>query len=643
MRMEPSLALSVARPVARPASRRTLAFTLMSLFALGTLGGVTPAAAQQSSFGLQPLAQQAPPAPKPAAPAPAAAPAAAPASPAKQGAATTQAPASPDQAKQRTQTAPKAPAKTPAQSLPRVATPKPMPAVKLGAPLSKAEVFARSAPMTMILIASQENRWSTTLGVIVSPQGAVITDSRLLSGVEKGQIHGFMFDPSLSSDEDPLLYLRAHKDQALPLTVVRLDPTSHLLMLQLPVPAVKKTYPYLDLQDTQGVNVGLDVVVLRTRGRQTLAMMTGSIAARRPDMIEVEPALTVESAGGPVLTQSGRLLGIATFSDKTVNSAGQARPVEMIRDVLAGKLGGAPTPSSVPAVMEAPAESHNAVEAVRISFGAALGMKLDKKAALQLHSEFISAMAVRGRMVIPDIESVEALNGMLRGIVKGSDPKGKVVTELFPQLLVDRKGVAWVKLGVVYRPVPGSGGGLAAIDDVTGAMYATDAHHTLLYYDDVGTSWRISPLGQVAQMRATGGTLFVVLQDGRIMAADRDGKNSRQLFPRSLKGCRMEASQGVLYLISDDGSVFRYRNKKWDQKTQPIAFAMQKLIVRGETWYGMDGAGRIFCSQVQRYIDRDGNTAGLWGVGKNLLVLTRDNSRFYYTLDSDSWGPWPHW
>lgn len=652
---EPSSGRLSDRPVAplaaRPVSgsRRALVGTLLSLslLAFGPVsgGGIAPAAAQQSTFSVQPLAQ---PAAAPPAPAPAAKPAATPAAAtpaAAKPAAGQAAQAGAEQAgaaatKQKAQTAPARPA---VKAPPKVATPKPLPAVKLGAPLSKAEVFSRAAPTTMILIASHENRWGTALGVIVSPQGVVISDSRLLSGVEKGQIHGFMFDPSLSSDEDPLLYLRAHKDQAVPLTVVRLDPGSHLLMLQLPAPAPKKPYPYLDLQDTQGVNVGLDVVVLRTRGRQTLAMMTGTIAARRPDMLEVEPELSIESAGGPVLSQSGRLLGVATFSDKTVNSSGQARPVEMIRDMLAGKLGGAPAPSSVPAVMEAPAESHNAVEAVRIGLGSALGMKLEKKAALQLHSEFISAMSVRGRMVITDIESVETLNGMIRGLVKGSDPKGKVVAELFPMLLVDRKGVTWVKLGVVYRPVPGSGGGQAAIDDVTGGLYSTDSHHQLLYFDEVGTSWRISPLGGVAQIRASGGTLFVALQDGRIMAADRDGKNSRQLFPRSLKNSKLEASQGVLYVISDDGSVFRYRNKKWDQKAQPIAFAMQKLIVRGENWFGMDGAGRIFCSVVQRYIDRDGNSAGLWGVGKNLLVLTRDNNRFYYNLDSDSWGPWAHW
>jgi len=514
---------------------------------------------------------------------------------------------------------------------------------KLGPPLSKAEVFSRTAPATLVLIASQDNRWSSTLGVIVSPEGVVVSDSRLLSGVEKGKVHGFMYDPSLSGDEDPLLYLRAHAEQAIPLNVVRVDLQSHLLMLQLPPPAPKKPYPYLDLADTQGVTVGLDLVMLRTRGRQTLAMSTGSIAARGADFIETEPPLTLESAGGPVLSQSGRLLAIATFSDKALHASGQARPVDMVRELLAGKLGAAPTTPTVPSVMEAPLESRNAVEAVRIGFGTALGLKMDKKPAMILHSEFVSAMAQRGRAVIRDIESVDAVNGMIKALIKGSDPKGKVVAELFPIMLVDRKGLVWWRNGTSYRPVPGSGSGQAAIDDVTGALYATDSRHQLIYYDQTSQSWRISALSAVDKVRASGGVLYLLLQDGRLIMAEQDGKNTIQVFPRSLRNGSLEVSQGVLYAISDDGSVYRYRNKKWDQKGQPIAFAIQKLVVRGENWYGLDGAGRIFCSVVQRYIDRDGNTAGIWGVGKDLLVLTRDNNRFYYNLDSDSWGPWIHW
>lgn len=528
----------------------------------------------------------------------------------------------------------------------KAAATKPVPSVKMGPALSKAEVFGRAAPSTVLLIAVQDNRWRTTLGVIVSPQGVVVTDSRLLSGVEKGNISGFLYDPSLASDEDPLMFLRAHKEQQQKLSIVRVDAERHLLMLQLPVLPPKKNYPYLDLNDTQGVNPGLDVVALRTRGAQTLAMASGSIEIKRPDLIEVEPALTVESAGAPLLSQSGRLLGICIYADKALHASGAVRPVEVVRDLLAGRIGGEPVAQSTPTAPENPVDARNAVEAVRIGLGALLAQNFDKQIALRLHSEFVAAMALRGRAVVSGFDSVDKLNGMLKGLSKGSESKGKAISELFPLLITERTGGVWMKVGSSYRMVPASGNGVAAIDDQTGTLYATDARREVMMYDEtsVGKSWRMTGLSPVAYLKAGGGQLYAILQDGRVLVSDRDGRNSRQLFPRSVKldKASLELSQGVLYVVNE-GAVYRYRNKKWDAKLQPIASAMKKLIVRGENWYGLDEAGRVFSSATQHYIDRDGNIVDLWGLGPNLLVLTRDNSRFFYNAVDDNWGPWTRW
>lgn len=533
----------------------------------------------------------------------------------------------------------------PGSKLPKGALPKPVPAVKMGAPLSKAEVFGRAAPATLILIAVQENRWRSTLGVVVSPQGVVVTDSRLLSGVEKGTITGFMYDASLASDEDPLMFMRAHKEQAIKLNVVRVDPEHHLLMLQLPILPPKKSYAYLDLNDTQGVNPGLDVVALRTRGAQTLAMSTGSIDIKRPDLIEVQPGLTVENAGAPLLSLSGRLLAICIYADKALHSSGAARPVEVIRDLLAGKIGGEPLAQSVPSAPESPAEARNAVEAVRIGLGTAFSQRYDKQPALRLHSDFVAAMAMRGRAVVHGLDSADALNGIIKALTKGSETKGRAVSELFPMLVTEKGGAVWMKTGSSYRMVPASGSGVAAIDDQTGTLYATDTRREVMMYDETsaGKSWRMTGLNQVSQLKVGGGQIYAILLDGRVLVADRDGKNSRQLFPRTVKApATLELSQGVLYVISE-GSVYRYRNKKWDAKLQPIAFSIAKLIVRGENWYGLDTAGRVFSSTSQHYIDRDGNIVDMWGLGPNLMVLTRDNNRFFYSAIDDSWGAWTRW
>lgn len=564
----------------------------------------------------------------------------APNKPAAAAPATTTKPADAAPAKAKPRPTPVGKEKTPATPVVR-----PLPAVKLGPTLSKAEVFGRAAPATVFLVAVQDNRWRTALGVIVSPQGVVISDSRLLSGVEKGQISAFLFDPSLAGDEDPLLFLRAHKDQALPAQIVRMDAETHLLMLQLPAAPGKKGHSYLDVVEVTGVNPGLDVLALRTRGAQTLAMASGTLETRRPDQIEVEPALGIESAGAPLVTMSGRLLGVCTFADKSVTASGVVRPTNVLRDLLAGKLGTTTVAPSTPAAPESPSEAKNAIEAVRIILGISLGQRMEKMAALRLHSDFIAAMARRGQRVVTGVDSVETLNATLKAMAKGSEAKAAVVRDLFPRLLTERSGSVFRKNGTQYELIKGSGHGLAALDDLTGGLYATDTHREILFYDETGPVkvWRPSGLAGVAALRASGGSLYVLLQDGRLIQANWNGTNSRQIFPRSLKaGTTLEASTGNLYVLSE-GSVYRRRNNKWDQKIQPIAFSEKHLVARGEDWYGLDTAGRIFSSAAQQYIDRDGNILDIWNIGPDLLVLARDGNRYYYAVSNNTWGAWPRW
>ena len=513
-------------------------------------------------------------------------------------------------------------------------------------PVSKAEVFQKAAPATVMLVAKKDNNYSATLGVIVKPQGVVVSDARLLSGVEQGQVFAFLYDPSLAGDEDPLSFLRSHQDLALPAQVVRVDSVSRLVMLKLPEPPAKKPYRSLDLYDMRGVaTVGVEVVALRTRGRQTLAMSSGSIGAVRSDMVEMDPPLSMEHSGGPILTATGRLVGISTFSDKSTSTAGLGRPIEAIVSLLAGQTGAAPPEKPIQSVPELGSDSRNLVEAVRISLGLALGQKLERRTALHVHSEFIGAMALRGKAAIAGLDSVETINGIISAMVKENPAKTKVVAELFPLLLSDKAGRTWRKMDTKvpqYEVLRPSGFGIAAVDDVTGGMYATDTKKQLMWFDLVSKTWRNSGISGVAQVRATEGKLFMLLDDGRLMIATSEGKDTLQLYPRSLKNATLSTSAGTLYLV-ENGSVYRYKGGSWDQKLKPIAFAMTQLVSRGGDWYAMDQTGRVFSSQAMRYIDRDNNILHIWPLGKDLLVTTKDNSRFYYSVAENSWRAWTQW
>lgn len=542
-------------------------------------------------------------------------------------------------------------AKTPAtKPAPGPAEPKLLPPPK-AVTLSKADVFQRASAATVMLIAKQDLKWQTALGTIIKPQGVVVSDTRLLGGVEKGQIFAFTYDPSMSADEDPMLYLNAHKEQALPVQVVRADTGTHLLMLQLPALPPKKTYPYLELYDMRGITVGVDVISINTRGRQTLALGSGSVVAMRPELIEVEPGLGEQNAGGPVLTLGGRLIGVATYADKSVNASGVARPTDVLRDLLAGKIGVAPgAPAGeggAPAMVdkpqaEVPSDARNAVEAVRIGLGALLAQKYDKHGALQLHSEFITAMAARGKHLVREVETGEQLNAMAGSLAKLNESQGKVVAELFPMLVADKKGAIWRKVGTKYEAVRPTAFGLGAVDDATGALYAVDPKKQLIYYDAPGKSWRNTGISPVQQVRASQGSLYVLLTDGHVLKADASGHDSMQVFPRSVKSGTIEASQGILYVV-EGGEVYRYRDGKWDNKLGAIAHAMTKLVARGTEWYGMDITGKVFSSTAQRYIDRDANVELMWPVGKDLLVLTRKNERLLFRLGSGEWQNWSQW
>ena len=256
-------------------------------------------------------------------------------------------------------------------------------------------------------------------------------------------------------------------------------------------------------------------------------------------------------------------------------------------------------------------------------------------------------MAMRGRGVVSGVDSGEQLSALVGALTKDSPFKAKVVEELFPALVVDKKGVVFVKKGSKYEQQKQSANGVATIDDVTGMLYAGDSHRQLMYFDPASKIWRNSGMAPVAQARASGGMLFTLMEDGRLLIAQADGKESMQIFPRSLRGASIHVSNGTLYVL-ENNSVYRYRKNdkgkfEWENKLKPIAFAMQQLVTRGDNFYGMDLSGRVFSSIAQRYIDRDGNIARLWPLGKDLLVLTRDGQRFFYNVGEDSWTAWSQW
>ena len=126
------------------------------------------------------------------------------------------------------------------------------------------------------------SRFNTALGVIVKPNGVVVSDSRLVSGVEKAKSSHFVRCGVCWRRRSADLPARKPSQSAAGPGGAN-GCAESLAAAPAPEPPVKQQYRSLDLFDVKTATaVGADVIGLRTHGRQTLAMMSGSIMAVRP-------------------------------------------------------------------------------------------------------------------------------------------------------------------------------------------------------------------------------------------------------------------------------------------------------------------------------------------------------------------------
>ena len=119
-------------------------------------------------------------------------------------------------------------------------------------------------------------------------------------------------------------------------------------------------------------------------------------------------------------------------------------------------------------------------------------------------------------------------------------------------------------------------------------------------------------------------------EDGRLITATTDGKDSIQLWPKLIKGGNVVASQGrcICSRAKDIPLSQRHLGQQDEARRLRDAAAgrSRRQLLR------LDLNGRVFSSTAQRYIDRDANIYKLWPIGRDLLVITKDNQRFYYLV-----------
>ncbi|HEY8425700.1 MAG TPA: trypsin-like peptidase domain-containing protein [Limnochordales bacterium] len=159
-------------------------------------------------------------------------------------------------------------------------------------------------------------------GVIVSPEGLVVTNHHVVAGAQR-------------------LFATLRDGRTLPASVLGQDPAHDLALLRLPAQAL----PAAELGDSESLRVGQLVIaignplgleatvttgVVSAKGR-TLATPTGLMA----NLIQTDASINPGNSGGPLVDASGRVVGINTAVILGAQGIGFAVPVSAVRDLLA--------------------------------------------------------------------------------------------------------------------------------------------------------------------------------------------------------------------------------------------------------------------------------------------------------------------
>ena len=196
-------------------------------------------------------------------------------------------------------------------------------------PLSLADVLEKTAPAVVAVdcLGDNHTRERTTLGFLVSDDGKIAANQHALQGCRGLAVR--LSNGSRFEDPDVIEY-DTHKD----LTLIRVNGVSR---------------PVLALADSNEIKAGQVVYLIVRPGRlqDTLqqARVTGFRQVNGYRLVQVSVAISLDSSGGPILDDQGRVIAIAdplqalhvaAAENRKVGSAdlGLAIPINEMKDYL---------------------------------------------------------------------------------------------------------------------------------------------------------------------------------------------------------------------------------------------------------------------------------------------------------------------
>lgn len=489
---------------------------------------------------------------------------------------------------------------------------------------------AHPTAATVVVAVQTQTRGEPTIaaGVLINPAGLVITSQRLVA--DAAHVWVYLYHSDARSLPEPETFLRAHYKDALVATIERSDPLSDLALLRLPQRAAP--YPVIEFGDAERVREGELVMAL---GRSASALVwsgaqRGLISEVRADAIINEASAGNCIPGGPLLNSEGKLVGV------TVTPPGGvcvARPARLVRAFVSG--------DALPQSGERTIDSSRMLGEV----SKRLVQKLGRPQAARALAELLAASGRRGRAAarVLGADAGKALNDAVAETARSQAfPPEDMITlaqERLPLLVCGNDGGCALRKGLKYQAIHASTLGgqplAAAVDDRSGASYLVDAQGRVLHYDG---QWRALGIPQALDVAASDGVVYTLLTSGKLL--QRGPTGSRQILQQPQTGTLL-ATEGVLYLLTLKGELLRYRAGKWDGGGAPITTGLKQVVAQGATWFGLSQAGKIVAGDRGRFTELGDGATGLWMGGDKLIMLTRHNQIFEYSLQRARWSAVP--
>ncbi|HEV7865251.1 MAG TPA: trypsin-like peptidase domain-containing protein [Acidimicrobiia bacterium] len=205
-----------------------------------------------------------------------------------------------------------------------------------GAALDVKGILAKVEPSVVDIVASSRRSTGEGTGIIISPDGYILTNAHVVSGASKVTV-----TTSTSS-------------KALPATVIGADEAHDVALIKLD--SGGGSLPAADLGRSSDVKVGDDVVAignaLGLRGDPTVTRGIVSALGRTVEnltgMIQTDAAINPGNSGGPLVNSAGQVIGINTaVAADGAQNIGFAIPIDKAK-ALADRLktGQGPAPTA---------------------------------------------------------------------------------------------------------------------------------------------------------------------------------------------------------------------------------------------------------------------------------------------------------